>query len=75
MMVKANAEVKRFVGQTGRNMGRNARTHTLIDKVSDELSRWCATTAPSLFRFWRKSRIQVLQAYYLEAFGDRTPNM
>jgi hypothetical protein len=55
-----------------------ARTHTLIDKVSDELSRLvCDDCAEPLQILEKNAESRVLQAYYrgLRYAFDRTPNM
>jgi hypothetical protein len=55
-----------------------ARTHTLIDKVSDELSRLvCDDCSEPLQILEKNAESRVLQAYYrgLRYAFDRTPNM
>ena len=55
-----------------------ARTHTMIDRVSDELSRLvCDDCSEPLEILEKNSESRVLQAYYrgLRYAFDRTPNM
>jgi hypothetical protein len=79
MVVTANAEVKpswdKLVEEIWDEI---ARTHTLIDKVSDELSRLvCNDCAEPLQILEKIAESRVLQAYYrgLRYAFDRTPNM
>ena len=55
-----------------------ARTHTMIDKVSDELSRLvCDDCSEPLEILEKNAESRVLQAYYrgLRYAFDRTPNL
>ena len=55
-----------------------ARTHTMIDRISDELSRLvCDDCSEPLEILEKNAESRVLQAYYkgLRYAFDRTPNM
>ena len=79
MVVTQNAEMKLSRDKLVQEIWDEiARTHTLIDRVSDELTRLvCDDCSEPLEILEKNAESRVLQAYYrgLRYAFDRTPNM